>query len=367
MSADGLAARIARHIRAAGPLSLAAYMAMALHDRQDGYYARRNPIGGAGDFVTAPEISQVFGELIGLWCAALWEAMGRPERVVLAELGPGRGTLMSDLLRAAAALPPFRRALDPVLVEASPVLRRLQEERLAQARPRWLARVEDLPEGPLLLVANEFFDALPIRQFVRGRGGWAERLVGLDAAENLAFVEGPEDPAAGFFVPEPLRRCAAPGTLVEICPGGLALAAMIGKRLAHAPGAALIVDYGTFPGAPGPTLRAVRAHRPVPVLADPGTADLSAHVDFAALSEAARAAGAAVRGPVPQGRFLTALGAEARLAALSARAAPQQRHDLANGLRRLLDPCEMGTLFKALAFTSPDLPSPPGFAQEVRP
>ena len=366
MSGTGLAGRIARHIRAEGPLSLAAYMAMALHDPQDGYYTRHSPIGAAGDFVTAPEISQVFGELIGLWCAALWEEMGRPDRVVLAELGPGRGTLASDLLRAAAMVPQFRHALDLTFVETSPVLRRAQEERLAQARPHWVERFEELPSGPLLLVANEFFDALPIRQFVRGHTDWAERHVGLDAAGNLAFVEGPESPAVAFLVPEPLRSTAPPGAVAEICPSALALAAALGRRLAREPGAALIVDYGTFPSIPGPSLRAVRRHHPIPVLADPGTADLSAHVDFTALAEAARAAGAAVWGPVPQGRFLAALGAEARLAALAARATPAQRRDLASGVRRLLDPREMGTLFKALAFASPGLPAPPGFAEESR-
>lgn len=364
MSGEDLAARIARHIRAAGPLSLAAYMAIALHDPRAGYYARQSPIGAAGDFVTAPEISQIFGELIGLWCADLWRRMGRPDPVVLAELGPGRGTLASDLLRAAAVLPAFRRALDLVLVEASPVLRQVQRERLAGARPRWVERFEELPEGPLLLVANEFFDALPIRQFVRGRAHWAERRVGLDAAGRLAFVEEGEDAAANLLVPEPLRAAAAPGAVAEICPGGLALATALGRRLARTPGAALIIDYGPFPSAPGPSLRAVRRHRPVPVLEAPGTADLSAHVDFAALAEAARGAGAAVWGPVPQGRFLAALGAEARLAALAAGAPPATRQGLESGLKRLLDPREMGTLFKAMAFASPGLPAPAGFAEE---
>jgi NADH dehydrogenase [ubiquinone] 1 alpha subcomplex assembly factor 7 len=366
VSGTGLAGRIARRIRAEGPLPLAAYMAMALHDPQDGYYARKNPIGAAGDFITAPEISQVFGEMVGLWCLALWQAMGRPDPVVLADLGPGRGTLALDLLRVLDWVPQFRCALDYILVETSPVLRQVQRQRLETARVRWVERFEEVPEGPLLLVANEFFDALPIRQFVRGRAHWAERLVGLDAVGNLAFVEGPEDPAAGLLVPEPLRAAAPPGAVAEICPSGLALAAALGRRLARASGAALIVDYGSFPGAPGPTLQAVRRHRPVPVLADPGTADLSAHVDFAALAAAARAAGAAVWGPVPQGQFLAALGAQARLAALAARVPPTQRQELESGVRRLLDPREMGTLFKALAFASPGLPAPPGFAEESR-
>ncbi|HJU19101.1 MAG TPA: SAM-dependent methyltransferase, partial [Stellaceae bacterium] len=251
MSGEDLAGRIARRIRAEGPLSIAAYMAMALHDKEAGYYARRSPIGAAGDFVTAPEISQIFGELIGLWCAALWDAMGRPDPVLLVELGPGSGVLGSDLLRAAAAVPAFRRALDLVLVEASPVLRALQQQRLGAARPRWIAHFDELPSGPLLLIANEFFDALPIRQFVRGRTHWAERRVGLDSAGRLVFVDGPEDPAADLLVPEPRRGGAHPGAVVEVCPPGLALAAALGKRLARAPGAALIVDYGPFPSAPG--------------------------------------------------------------------------------------------------------------------
>ncbi|MGH7100682.1 MAG: class I SAM-dependent methyltransferase, partial [Stellaceae bacterium] len=265
MSRESLALRLARRVRAEGPLSLAAYMAMALHDPQDGYYARQNPIGAAGDFVTAPEISQVFGELIGLWCAALWQAMGRPQRIILVELGPGRGTLASDLMRAAAIVPEFRRALDLVLVERSPVLRRVQQERLAEAQPRWVERLDEAPAGPLLLVANEFFDALPIRQFVRVGVHWAERRVGLDAEGRLAFVNGPADPAVSLIVPEPLRATAPAGAVVEVCPSALALAASLGRRLARGPGAALIVDYGYFPSGPGPSLRAVRRHRPVPV------------------------------------------------------------------------------------------------------
>ncbi len=363
MSGESLAARLARHIRVAGPLSVAAYMAIALHDPKEGYYARHSPIGAAGDFVTAPEISQIFGELIGLWCAELWRRMGRPEPVILAELGPGRGTLIEDLWRAAAALPPFRRALDLVLVEASPVLRQAQRRRLGQAQPRWVAHLGALPPAPLLLVANEFFDALPIRQLVRGQTHWAERFVGLDPAGKLAFVDGPENPALDLLVPAPLRAEAPAGTLVEICPGALALAAALGARLARLPGAALIIDYGHFPSRPGPSLRAVRRHRPAPVLAAPGAADLSADVDFAALAEAARAAGAAVWGPVSQRRFLAALGAEARLAVLAAHAAPAPRWDLESGLQRLLDPQQMGAAYKVLALTSPGLPVPPGFAE----
>jgi NADH dehydrogenase [ubiquinone] 1 alpha subcomplex assembly factor 7 len=362
VSAERLARRIARRIRAEGPLSLAAYMAMALHDPEDGYYARRDPLGSAGDFTTAPEISQIFGELIGLWCADLWQRGGMPDPVQLAELGPGRGTLMADLLRAAATVPGFRRALRLTLVEASPLLRAVQRRRLAEAEPNFADDVSGIPDGPLLLVANEFFDALPIRQLVCTPSGWAECVVTLDEAGGLAFAAGPPVPAA--LVPEALRA-AEPGAVVEIAPAAAALAAALGERLVRHKGAALIVDYGYFPSRLGASLAAVRGHRPAGVLEAPGTADLSAHVDFATLAAAARAAGAVVYGPVVQGEFLVALGAKLRLQALLRAAPPEQRDALERGLSRLIDPGEMGTLFKAMALVSPGLPVPAGFAAET--
>ncbi len=355
-----LAATIARRIRREGPLSIAAFMAIALHDPESGYYARRDPFGGAGDFITAPEISQIFGELIGLWCADFWRHIGRPDPVMLVELGPGSGALMKDFLRAAATLPDFRRALDLYLVEASARLRALQQRRLAAAEPRFVASLDALPQLPLLLVANEFLDALPIRQLVRGRSEWAERVVTLDAADRLVFADGPESAALTLLVPSSLQA-PMPGTVVEIRPAAASLAAALGERLARQPGAALFVDYGYFPSAPGATLAAVRRHAAAALLDDPGSADLSAHVDFAAFAAAARAAGAVVHGPLPQGRFLAALGAEARLAGLAAWANPAQRALLESGLKRLLDPAQMGNLFKALALTSPGLPAPAGF------
>lgn len=361
MTEGGLAGKIARRIRAEGPLSVAAYMAIALHDPQLGYYATRRPFGAAGDFVTAPEISQVFGELVGVWCALMWERIGRPDLVILAELGPGSGALAADLLRAAATLPEFRRALRLHLVEASALLRAEQQRRLAAANPVWLTRAEDLPEGPLILVANEFLDALPIRQLVRGARHWAERRVALDEADRLAFADGAENPLLDLLVPEPLRHTLPPGTVFEICPAALALAASLGARLKCQPGAALLVDYGHFPSAPGPSLRGVRRHRPVDALASPGTADLSAEVDFAAFAEAARVAGAEAWGPAPQREFLLALGASARLAALTARADPAGRQRLESGVERLLDPTQMGNLFKVMALVSSGLGAPPGF------
>jgi SAM-dependent MidA family methyltransferase len=358
---SAIAAKIARRIRAEGPLSVAAYMAMALYDPEHGYYATRRPLGAGGDFITAPEISQIFGELIGLWAALMWQRLGSPDRVILAELGPGSGALAADLLRGAAVVPEFRCALRLHLVEISPVLRAEQHRRLAGAEPVWLTRVDDLPEGPLLLVANEFLDALPIRQFVRGLGHWAERMVALDRDGRFAFVDGPESPLLSLLVPAALRDTAPPGSVAEICPPALALAMALGARLRNAPGAALFIDYGHFPSAGGASLRGVRHHQPVGVLEAPGSADLSADVDFAAFAEAAAAAGAAAHGPVPQRAFLQRLGAAQRLEGLSARATPAQIRPLESGLERLLDPAQMGTLFKVVALTSPGLAMLPGF------
>jgi NADH dehydrogenase [ubiquinone] 1 alpha subcomplex assembly factor 7 len=336
-------------------------MAMALHDPEHGYYARCDPIGAQGDFITAPEISQVFGELIGLWCAVMWAQLGRPDPVILAELGPGRGVLMNDLLRASATVRDFRRAQRLHLVEASAPLRIEQEKRLAQFAPVWAPRFEDLPDGPILLVANEFLDALPIRQFVRRGVHWAERMVTLDEENRFVFVEGPASPIGGSLVPEGVRESAEEGAVVEICPAALALAAALGVCLSRNAGAALFIDYGYFPSAPGPTLRALCRHRAVSELADPGTADLSAHVDFAAFAETARHGGAKTYGPVPQAQLLAELGAVERTATLRERATPSQQQSLNRGIERLLDPSGMGTVFKALAVVSPGLPAPPGF------
>jgi len=356
-----LGARLVRHIRAHGPMTLASFMAMALHDPDAGYYACRQPLGAAGDFITAPEISQIFGELIGLACADFWRSMGSPDPVTVAELGPGRGTLMADFLRAASGLPEFRKAIRLVLVEASPVLREMQRQRLAAFDPLWVSRVDEVPEGPLLLVANEFLDALPVRQLVRGKREWGERLVAIDAGATLCLADGPESPTVSLLVPPP-RRVAAEGTVVEIRPAAGMLAAALAERLTRQPAAAWFIDYGYAGASPGATLAAIGKHRAVGILDRPGSADLSAHVDFAAFAEAATAGGAAVHGPVTQRDYLIALGAEARLGALLRRAAPAQRPVLESGLRRLIDPAEMGTLFKVLAVTSPGLPAPAGFA-----
>ena len=346
---------LAERIRSGGPITVADYMAEALGHPQHGYYTTREPFGAGGDFTTAPEISQMFGELIGLWAAMTWQSLGSPDRVVLAELGPGRGTLMADLLRAAAMVPPFLKAAEVWLVETSPRLRAKQRDTLAGRDVHWVERFQDLPDGPLIVVANELFDALPIRQFEKQGGVWRERMVGL-AGDGFAFVPGP--PTVPELPPEVLA--AADGAIAETCPQGRELAAALGRRLNRMPGAALIIDYGHVLSGVGDTLQAVSRHRFHPVLEAPGSADLTAHVDFESL--AAAAVPARAWGPVTQGDFLCALGIQSRAAMLAQAGGPKVAADIAGQMRRLIDPGEMGTLFKVLALASPMLPAPIGFA-----
>ncbi len=336
-----LAHMLAQRIREHGPISVADYMAAAAAH----YYGRRDPLGVRGDFVTAPEVSQMFGELLGLWCVAGWQAIGAPSRFILAELGPGRGTLMRDALRAARSVPQFVGAAELHLVETSPIMRQRQGAALADHRPHWHGRIEEIPEGPMLLIANEFFDALPVRQFVCGVKGWQERHVGLHD-EGFAFVL---DEAVCAWLP------AAPqGSVREVSPAALAYADWLGRRVAQQDGAALLIDYGYSTSACGDTLQAVRGHRRHPVLCDPGEADLTAHVDFAAVADAASKAGARVHGPLAQGAFLRALGIEVRAERLMA-AAPSLSATVAAGLRRLTAADAMGSLFKVLAIAHPRL------------
>ncbi|MGE5518189.1 MAG: class I SAM-dependent methyltransferase [Bacteroidota bacterium] len=353
--AGALADILADRIRSGGPLTVAEFMAEALGHPEHGYYTTREPFGSQGDFTTAPEISQMFGEIIGLWAAVSWQSLGCPKHFVLAELGPGRGTLMADLLRAAAAVPPFLEAAEVWLVETSPRLQARQRQTLAGRKVQWCERFDQLPDGPLMVVANELFDALPIRQFEKSGGVWRERMVGLDG-DALAFVAGgectPDLPAEILD--------AADGAIVETCPQGRELAAAIGRRLSRAPGLALLIDYGHPLSGVGDTLQAVKRHAFHPVLEAPGTADITAHVDFEALAAAAIPARA--WGPVTQGAFLSALGIQTRAAMLAQNAAPKVAADIAGQMRRLIDPQEMGTLFKVLALAHPALPAPIGLA-----
>ncbi len=346
-----LAQILAARIRAHGPMSLADYMADCLLHPQHGYYTTQNPFGSGGDFITAPDISQMFGELLGLSLAQAWLDQGAPNPFTLAELGPGRGTLMADVLRATKAVPGFHAAMRVVLVEASPRLRATQAQALHGYRPLWADSVQDLPRHPLFLVANEFFDALPIRQFQRAGLGWRERLVGL-SAEALSFGLGPVVPIADLT-----ERLAdtVDGDVVELCPQAPAIMAEIAARMADQ-GAALIIDYGRWHSL-GDTFQAVQAHQPVDPFATPGQADLTAHVDFAALAAAAHPAAHAY---TTQGALLSALGLAQRSARLAQNLSGAALQSHLDATQRLTAPAEMGTLFKVLALYPAHHPAPPG-------
>lgn len=357
---NALGTRIARLIENQGPLSIAQFMTLALHDPREGYYATRDPFGRSGDFITAPEVSQIFGELLGLWLVQAWQDQGALAPARLVELGPGRGTLMADVLRAARVAPDFLAAIDVVLIESSPTLKAAQAERLKDAgvhiewRGGW---DEALVDRPLFVLANEFFDALPIRQYVKTGRGWCERMVTLENGE-LAFALAPV-PAAGLVVP-PERGEAENGAVYETSPSGMAFTEEIANAIAAHGGAALIVDYGHDGIGFGDTLQAVKAHKFADVLDTPGEADLSAHVDFAALSAAAARGGARVYGPTAQGEFLDRLGLATRADTLS-KANPELEAQFAGEAERLRDPRQMGALFKALAIMPKDAPAPAGF------
>ncbi|MFO1162856.1 MAG: SAM-dependent methyltransferase [Reyranellaceae bacterium] len=345
---------LARRIALTGPISIADFMAEALGHPRLGYYRKAMPLGAAGDFTTAPEISQMFGELLGAWSAERWMAMGRPQSVRLVELGPGRGTLLADALRATRGVPGFHAALDLHLVDINEPLRAVQRANLPAFDPTWHGRLDDVPDGPLLLIANEFFDALPVRQFECTPRGWVERMVGLaDDGESLRLALAPGRTPYASALPE-----AAPGRQAELSEAGLALAAAIGTRLRRDGGWALIIDYG-FAGQGGLSLQAVREHRGTDILDRPGETDLSAHVDFAAL---ARATGMPSFGPVGQGDFLRRLGIVERAEALKARANPSQRDAIDAALARLIEAGQMGTLFRVLAVGDTPSNEPPGFS-----
>lgn len=347
---------IERHIRRNGPITVEHFMAMAVGS----YYAKGTAFGRQGDFVTAPEISQVFGELIGIWCCLVWESLGRPDTFHLVEMGPGRGTLMADLLRSATVMPDFLKAMRLHLVETSPALRSRQAETLKAHAPAWHDKTETLPDdAPLILVANEFLDALPIRQYVRREGLWFERLVGFAENGSLEFQT-----AIGSDAPPSLpdfMQLAPDGAVWETNPQALALVDNLSSRLRLQGGGALFIDYGPLESGLGDSLQAVKNHAFAPVLTNPGHADLTAHVDFAALARRARESGLKDWGPVPQGVWLQRLGITRRTSQLAATAGKEQHDLLVSGSRRLIDPQEMGTLFKVLALTAPGLSVPPGF------
>jgi NADH dehydrogenase [ubiquinone] 1 alpha subcomplex assembly factor 7 len=359
-----LEAEIRRRIKAAGPMPVSEYMALCLSDPQHGYYATRDPIGARADFVTSPEISQMFGELIGIWTAAVWSRMGEPANVRVVELGPGRGTMMADALRAAKVMPGFREAVVLHLVEISAPLRAQQEQALANLpmEKSWHRALSEAPEGPAIIVANEFFDALPVNQAVKRENGWHERRVGINPAGVLAFELAPE-PIAHFapLLPAEVRE-APTDSVFEWRTDATAME--LGRRIAREGGAALVIDYGHAESDVGDTLQAVGGHAYADPLSAPGAIDLTAHVDFQALARDVEAMGAKAFGPIDQAELLARLGIATRAETLKAKAAsPAVAEDIDTALARLTgqDRTGMGTLFKAAAYAHVSLGTPPGF------
>ena len=348
-----------REIRLQGPITLARFMNVCLSHPVHGYYSNRNPFGSAGDFTTAPEISQMFGELIGLWAGVLWQQMGQPNAVNLVELGPGRGTLMADALRAASMVPSFLDAITVHLVETSPALRAVQSEVLAEYGPAWHDNDATLPAGPRIIIANEFFDALPIRQFERRASFWHERLIGLAEDGQLCFVLSLPQ-SINPMVPDSHKN-APDGTIVEACPAALHIVARLADAVGQHGGGALIIDYGHDGRGTGDTFQAVKDHRFYPTLKMPGEVDLSAHVNFGALAIAANSLSTTVYGPLAQRSFLEALGIRERAEVLMREADATLRNKITFALARLTGIQQMGALFKVMAIGRSDAPPPPGF------
>jgi len=358
LRASDLGTRLAREIALTGPMTIADYVTRCLHDPQGGYYATRPAIGATGDFITAPMISQMFGELIGLWAVELWERLGAPERVRLVEVGPGDGTLMADALRAARLAPEFLRAVDLILIEPSPPLREAQARMLADSdvHPRWVASLDRVEtDAPVILIANEVLDCLPARQFVKTDDGWAERCVGVTDDGALTF--GLKKITAGFKRP---AFEVEPGQTVEISEQQAAFGRDLAALVKAATGAALLIDYGRARPEAGDTLQALRRHQKVDPLETPGEADLTQWADFPTVLEAAIHAGADVTGCLGQGEFLGLLGIEHRAERLRD-GRPDAAPIIDRQLARLTADDQMGTLFKACAIFSPRSLVVPGF------
>jgi SAM-dependent MidA family methyltransferase len=353
--------KIRRLIAAAGPMPISEYMRLCLTEPDHGYYLTRDPIGSRGDFVTAPEVSQMFGELIGLWMAAVWHMLGAPDNIRIVELGPGRGTLMADALRAARVMKGFHAAIVLHLVEVSPFLRKAQERRLAEfdIAKWWHDTLSEVPAGPVIMVGNEFIDALPVRQAIKTADGWHERLVAVSPAGQLT-IEAADDPLPHFEATLPPQlRGAADGLIYEWRADDIGFE--IGRRVRDG-GAALFIDYGHVAPGFGETLQAVTRHGYADPLRAPGEVDLTAHVDFAALGQRVETMGARAHGPVTQRDFLLRLGIEKRAATLKARASKEKVPEIDSALARLTAPGRgMGKLFKVLGVADPKLASLPAF------
>ncbi|WP_269930626.1 class I SAM-dependent methyltransferase [Aminobacter sp. HY435] len=348
--------RIVSLIDATGPISVSEYMAICLFDPEHGYYTTRNPFGVAGDFTTAPEVSQMFGELVAVWLLSAWQAAGCPAAPVLAEIGPGRGTLMKDVLRVLARLDPALTA-NVALIETSPRLRQVQKTTLGQSAVEisWHESVATLPQAPLFIVGNELFDAIPTRQFVKVGADWRERSIGISDDGALAFVAGSAAIESALL---PAEAATAPeGAIFELAPARTATMELVAERIAAHGGAGLFFDYGHLRPGIGDTLQALRKHQFEDVLASPGEADLTSHVDFAALATAARVHGLEAQ-LATQGDFLLAMGLIERAGRLGATAEDQGREKLQSEVERLAGPDAMGDLFKVIAIARPGTKPP---------
>jgi len=360
-----LQSEIKKLIKSSGPMPVWRYMELCLMHPEHGYYISRDPLGREGDFTTAPEVSQMFGELLGLWAASVWKTMGSPSLLRLVELGPGRGTMMADALRALRVLPPLYQMLNIHLIEINPVLRDKQKATLQAARNvSWHDSIDEVPDGPAIIFANEYFDVLPIHQAVRRETGWHERVVVLDESGKLTFDAAP-DPLPRFEVLlPPLLRAAPAGAVFEWRPDTEIM--KIASRVRDQDGAALIVDYGHLRSDAGDTFQAIAGHSFTDPLQAPGQADVTAHVDFQALAQAAEDMGARVHGPVAQGDFLQRLGIETRAVTLMAKASHEVSEDISSALKRLIGGGRggMGVMFKVLGISDPRLTMLPGLGDE---
>jgi NADH dehydrogenase [ubiquinone] 1 alpha subcomplex assembly factor 7 len=358
-----LQSEIKKLITSTGPMPVWRYMELCLMHPEHGYYVSRDPLGREGDFTTAPEVSQMFGELLGLWAASVWKTIGSPTPLRLVELGPGRGTMMADALRALRVLPPLYQTLSVHMVEINPVLIEKQRSTLSGVRSiAWHDSIDEVPEGPAIIFANEYFDVLPIHQAVKRETGWHERVVELDPSGKLTFGAAAEPlPRFEVLLP-PLIRAAPIGAVFEWRPDTEIM--KIAKRLRDQDGAALIIDYGHVRSDAGDTFQAIARHSFTDPLKAPGQADVTAHVDFQALARAADDLGARVHGPVTQGEFLTRLGIETRALTLMAKASPEVSEDVSGALKRLTGGGRggMGSMFKVLGISEPHLDELPGLS-----
>jgi NADH dehydrogenase [ubiquinone] 1 alpha subcomplex assembly factor 7 len=360
-----LQAELKKLIKSSGPMPVWRYMELCLTHPGHGYYVARDPLGREGDFTTSPEVSQMFGELLGLWAASVWKAIDSPSVLRLIELGPGRGTMMADALRALRVLPPLYQSLSVHLVEINPVLRDKQKSTLTGVRNiAWHERLDDVPDGPSVILANEYFDVLPIHQVVKRETGWHERVVEIDGNGQLVFGAAAEPTPRFEALLTPLVRAAPVGAVFEWRPDAEIM--RIATRVRDQGGAALIIDYGHLRSDVGDTFQAIARHSFTDPLKNPGQADITAHVDFQALARAAEDLGARVHGPVPQGDFLKRLGIETRAVTLMAKTTPEISEDISGALKRLIGGGRggMGSMFKVLAVSEPRLTALAGFGDE---